>query len=164
MSHNSHTEAGSLERAIAIAASAHAGQTEKGGAPYILHPLRVMLRLTDPTAQIAAVLHDVVEDGKGWTFERLAEEGFSAEVIDAVRAVTKQPHEEFPAGTSAEEKASLYLQFVSRAGAHPIGRLVKAADLEDNQDVSRLLQPLSPKDEARLSRYRLALAMLRAAK
>ena len=35
-----------LERAIAIAATAHAGQTDKAGAPYILHPLRVMLRLT----------------------------------------------------------------------------------------------------------------------
>jgi (p)ppGpp synthase/HD superfamily hydrolase len=28
-----------LERAIAIAATAHTGQVDKGGAPYILHPL-----------------------------------------------------------------------------------------------------------------------------
>ncbi len=52
----------SLERAIALAAQAHAGQVDKGGAPYILHPLRVMLRLTHPEARIVAVLHDVLED------------------------------------------------------------------------------------------------------
>ena len=34
-----------LERAIAIAAAAHAGQVDKAQAPYILHPLRVMLRI-----------------------------------------------------------------------------------------------------------------------
>ena len=79
MSHNVETPAGSLERAIAIAASAHAGQTDKGDAPYILHPLRVMLRLTNRRAQIAAVLHDVIEDGEGWSAGRLADEGFSQE-------------------------------------------------------------------------------------
>ena len=32
-----------LERAIVIAAEAHAGITDKAGAPYILHPLRMMM-------------------------------------------------------------------------------------------------------------------------
>ena len=50
---------GSLERAIEIAARGHAGQTDKAGAPYILHPLRVMLRLADEAGRIAAILHDV---------------------------------------------------------------------------------------------------------
>ena len=81
------TTPGSLEHAIALAAAAHAGQTDKGGAPYILHPLRVMLSLTDPDARIAAVLHDVVEDS-GWTFEGVAEAGFSPAVVDALRRLT----------------------------------------------------------------------------
>ena len=51
-----------LEKAIAIAAEAHAGATDKAGAPYILHPLRVMLKVKSPDARIVAVLHDVVED------------------------------------------------------------------------------------------------------
>ncbi|MGZ7078608.1 MAG: GTP pyrophosphokinase, partial [Thermoanaerobaculia bacterium] len=51
-----------LERAIAIAAEKHAGQTDKAGAPYILHPLRVMLRVSTNDERITAVLHDVVED------------------------------------------------------------------------------------------------------
>ena len=51
-----------LEKAIAIAAEAHAGATDKAGAPYILHPLRVMLKVNSPEERIVAVLHDVVED------------------------------------------------------------------------------------------------------
>ena len=50
-----------LVTAIALACKAHAEQVDKAGAPYILHPLRLMLRCTDPDAQIVAVLHDVVE-------------------------------------------------------------------------------------------------------
>ena len=57
-----------LERAIAIAAQAHAGQLDKGGAPYILHPLRVMQRQASEEAQVVGVLHDLIERGAGgWT-------------------------------------------------------------------------------------------------
>jgi len=66
-----------LERAIVIAAEAHAGMTDKAGAPYILHPLRMMLDLTSVEERIVAILHDVCEDCPGWTFERLRDEGFS---------------------------------------------------------------------------------------
>lgn len=81
-----------LEKAIEIAAKAHAGQLDKGGEPYILHPLRVMLRMNDNLERMAAVLHDVVEDSD-ITLEKLSEEGFSAEVIEAVAALTKLPGE-----------------------------------------------------------------------
>jgi guanosine-3',5'-bis(diphosphate) 3'-pyrophosphohydrolase len=55
-----------LERAICIAASAHAGQVDKAGAPYILHVLRVMLAMSSEEERIVAVLHDVLEDTP-WT-------------------------------------------------------------------------------------------------
>jgi hypothetical protein len=48
-----------LERAIAIAAEAHAGQVDKAGAPYVLHPLRMMLRMSSIDERIVAALHDV---------------------------------------------------------------------------------------------------------
>jgi GTP diphosphokinase / guanosine-3',5'-bis(diphosphate) 3'-diphosphatase len=51
-----------LETAIALAAAAHAGQTDKAGQPYILHPLRVMLCMQTNAERMVAVLHDVVED------------------------------------------------------------------------------------------------------
>jgi (p)ppGpp synthase/HD superfamily hydrolase len=70
-----------LERAIAIAAEAHAGQTDKAGAPYILHPLRMMMGLTSDEERIVAVLHDVCEDCPGWTFERLEATAFQKKFL-----------------------------------------------------------------------------------
>ena len=84
----------SLEKAIEIALRAHAGQKDKAGAPYILHPLRMMLRMSSPTEMMAAVLHDVVEDGPGWTEVRLKEKGIPPEVVAAVLSLTKLPEEE----------------------------------------------------------------------
>ncbi len=66
-----------LERAIVIAVEAHAGQIDKAGSPYVLHPLRVMLNLRTTDERIVGVLHDVCEDCPGWDFERLRREGFS---------------------------------------------------------------------------------------
>lgn len=134
-----------LERAIALAAVAHEGQIDKVGAPYILHVLRVMLRLTTPEERMAAALHDVVEDC-GWTLDRLRAEGFPEEVIAGIDAVTRRDSES-------------YEEFVLRAKAHPIGRRVKMADLEDNSDVTRLSE-ITERDQARLDKYRRAIDML----
>lgn len=136
-----------LERAIAIAATAHAGQVDKGGAPYILHPLKVMLRMTSLEQRIVAVLHDVVEDC-GISLEDLSKEGFSEEVLSAIESVTKMPGES-------------YEDFVERAAQKPIGRMVKLADLEENSDISRIASP-SWEDLERIEKYRRAIARLRA--
>ncbi len=82
-----------LERAIAIAVEAHAGQIDKAGAPYILHPLRVMLAVSSTDERIAAVLHDVCEDCPGWTPDRLRAEGFAPQIIAALDSVTKREGE-----------------------------------------------------------------------
>lgn len=136
-----------LERAIVIAAEAHAGQVDKAGAPYILHPLRVMLRVTATDERIAAVLHDVVEDTP-WTLAALEAEGFAPEVIAAVDALTRR----------AEES---YETFVVRAGANPVARAVKLADLAENMDLTRLPAP-TDHDRERLARYRRAVELLAA--
>ena len=135
-----------LERAIAIAAEAHADQVDKGGHPYILHPLRVMMAVEDPTDRIVAVLHDVVEDGDEWTFSRLAEAGFSVEVLEAVNALTRQPGE-------------TYAAFIQRLSTNPIARRVKLADLADNMDMSRIPNPTQG-DRKRLEKYQRAVAAL----
>ncbi len=83
---------GTLERAIEIAAGAHAGQVDKAGEPYILHSLRVMLRVTSPEERMAAVLHDVVED-TCVSLQDLISEGFSSEVVSAIEALTKRSGE-----------------------------------------------------------------------
>ncbi|VVM72625.1 HD domain-containing protein [Pseudomonas fluorescens] len=135
-----------LERAIAIAATAHAGQVDKGGAPYILHPLKVMLRMTTLEERIVAVLHDVVEDC-GVSLDDLRKEGFSEEVLMAIESVSKVPCES-------------YEDFVDRAAQNPIGRVVKLADLEENSDLSRIASP-SWEDLERVEKYRRAIGRLR---
>lgn len=143
-----HARRGTLERAIEIAAAIHAGQTDKGGAPYILHPLRVMLRVARGAQQIVAVLHDVVEDSDGKIpFDDLAREGFSQEVIDGVRAVTKIDGESYEA-------------FIARAALDPVGKAVKLADLAENSDLSRIDRP-TQKDLERVEKYRRAMEYLR---
>jgi len=136
----------SLERAIAIAAAAHEGQVDKGGAPYILHPLKVMLRVNTLEERIVAVLHDVVEDC-GVSLDDLRKEGFSETVLTAIASVTKAPGESYEA-------------FVERAAQNPIGRVVKLADLEENSDLSRIAQP-SWEDQERVEKYRRAMGVLR---
>lgn len=135
-----------LECAIAIAATAHAGQVDKGGAPYILHPLKVMLRMSTLEERIVAVLHDVVEDC-GISLDDLRKEGFSEEVLSAIESVTKMPGES-------------YEDFVERAAQNPIGRAVKLADLEENSDLSRIASP-SWEDLERIEKYRRAIGRLR---
>jgi (p)ppGpp synthase/HD superfamily hydrolase len=139
-----------LERAIAIAAEAHAGQFDKAGSNYILHPLRVMLKVSTIEERIVAVLHDVCEDCPGWSLQRLRSEGFSEEIISAISSVTKRPEEDGDNG---------YFRFVRRAASNPIGRRVKLADLQDNLDITRIVNP-TKRDHDRLERYRKAIDLI----
>jgi (p)ppGpp synthase/HD superfamily hydrolase len=134
-----------LERAIAIAAEAHAGQLDKAGQPYILHPLRVMLRMTSVEERIVAVLHDVVEDTEV-TLEVPRAEGFLPEIISAVDALTKRQ------GESRVDAAY-------RAKQDPIARLVKLADNAENMDLSRIAEP-KERDFARLEEYKIVRSVL----
>lgn len=131
-----------LERAIAIAAEAHAGQFDKAGAAYILHPLKVMLSLNSEEERIAGVLHDVIEDS-AWTVDDLRREGFSREILEALESVTRR-------------KDETYAEFVQRAAENPVGRRVKLADLRDNCDLSRIASP-TEKDFARIGKYKRAI-------
>lgn len=137
-----------IERAIEIAATAHAGQRDKAGQPYIFHPLRVMLRVDGAHEQMAAVLHDVVED-TSVTLDNLAQEGFPSEVLRAIAALTKLPGE-------------TRLEAAARAAADPVARKVKLADNAENMDLSRIPNP-TEKDYARCREYEEVRALLLAA-
>lgn len=128
-----------LQRAIEIATEAHKGQVDKSGKEYIGHPLRVMEMGKSEQEKIIGVLHDVVED-TNWTFEALAEEGFSKEIIDALRCVTKLSDNEN------------YDDFIERVKKNPLAVAVKINDLTDNMDIRRLPY-LSDKDVKRLKKY-----------
>ena len=135
-----------LERAIDIARQAHLGQLDKAGNDYILHPLCVMEMGQTVEEKIVGVLHDVVEDSV-WTFEQLASEGFSAEIIDALRCVTKLSENE------------PYDKFIARIKHNPLAVAVKLNDLTDNMDIRRLPY-ISDKDVKRLKKYLKAYKQL----
>ncbi|HEX8703169.1 MAG TPA: GTP pyrophosphokinase [Myxococcaceae bacterium] len=137
-----------LEDAIALAVEAHRGQRDKAGQTYILHPLRVMMRLETEAERMAAILHDVVEDTP-YTLERLRELGYPQEVLQALECLTKREGENYEA-------------FIERVRPHPLARRVKLADLEDNMDVRRLTA-VGPREAERLARYRAAWARLKEA-
>ena len=137
-----------LEHAIMLATQAHAGQVDRAGQPYILHPLRVMLAVSGVESQCAAVLRDVVED-TAITWADLRALGFAEPVLAAVFALTKQQGE--------SRLAAAY-----RAAINPIARVVKLADVTDNMNMNRIAQP-TPKDWARLEEYQQVKAVLLAA-
>jgi (p)ppGpp synthase/HD superfamily hydrolase len=129
-----------LSTAIKIAVEAHDMQYDRGGNPYILHPLRVMsyLNTDDEELQCIAVLHDVVEDSTV-TFDDLRSAGMSERIITAVRALTKvqgQHYDEYRAAIFANHDAML----------------VKLADLRHNTDIRRL-KGVTDKDKQRMSLY-----------
>ncbi|WP_338869845.1 HD domain-containing protein [Myxococcus stipitatus] len=135
-----------LEDAIALAVEAHRGQRDKAGQPYVLHPLRLMLKLETEEERTVAVLHDVVEDTP-WTLERLRERGYPEPVLRALEGLTRRKDESYEA-------------FIERLRPDALARRVKLADLEDNMDVRRLTA-VTAKDTERLARYRAAWARLR---
>lgn len=144
---------GTLEKAIAIAAEAHAGQADKAGRPYIAHPLRMVVRALEremhPDVAIVAALHDVIEDSD-WSRVMLRRKGFTDDVLDAVEALTKRPGESYAAA-------------VTRAAANPLARAVKALDVEDNSAPERLSLLHDDALAARLTaKYRQASAILAA--
>lgn len=137
-----------LQAAISLAVEAHAqSKPDKGGQPYILHPLRVMLRLETEAERIVAVLHDVIEDTEH-TLEGLRARGFPEDVLAALDCVTRREGE-------------TYQQFVGRCETNPIARRVKLADLEDNLDVRRLTA-VTAKDAERLAKYLASWQRLKA--
>ncbi len=128
-----------LEHALLIAALAHAGQKDKAGQPYILHPLRMMLKLDDEPARMVALLHDVLED-TSITLDALREAGFAEDILQAVQVLTRQP------GESRMEAAR-------RAAEQPLTLRVKLADNADNLDPGRIAEP-TVADQERLKEYR----------
>lgn len=134
-----------LDDTLLLCVTKHYGQRDKVGAPYALHPIRIMLRFADEPARIVALLHDVVEDCDV-TLDELREMGYSEEIVAALDCVTKREGES-------------YEEFILRSKANPLARRVKLADLADNMDLSRISEP-SARDFERYLKYRRAQMVL----
>jgi (p)ppGpp synthase/HD superfamily hydrolase len=131
-----------IGKMIVLATNAHAGQFDKGGRPYILHPLSVMhiLNSDDEELQCMAVGHDLLED-TDTTLEQLVEAGMTQRVIEGILAVTKMP---------GESKDT----YKAKVMASQDAMRVKKADLKHNSDFSRL-KGVKEKDFARMAAYML---------
>ena len=141
-----------LEDALLLAVEKHRGQIDKAKKPYIFHPIRVMENLganATQHEQMAALLHDVVEDC-GVSLDDLRRLGFPDEVVVAVDLLTKN-----------KEGEDDYMKAIERVTPNAIARRVKIADLTDNLRRERIAEPTA-KDEERLEKYAKSLALLKA--
>lgn len=129
-----------LDRMLVIATNAHAGQFDRGGNPYILHPLKVMhyLKSDDEELMVMALGHDVIEDTKV-TYKDLREAGISERAIRGIAALTKIPGE-------------TYDEYKARVFANRDAMMVKMADLRHNTDIRRL-KGVTEKDIERMAKY-----------
>ena len=131
-------------RAMNIAYSAHMGQFDKAGVPYIFHPVHLAEQMDTEEECIVALLHDVVEDTEV-TFEDLEKE-FSKTIIDAIRLLT-------------HDKSVDYMEYVKNLKSNTIARKVKLADLRHNSDSTRLIK-ITDKDIERINKYKRAIELL----
>lgn len=129
-----------LSKMLVIATNAHAGQFDKGGKPYILHPLAVMQLLdsSDEELQAIAIGHDVIED-TNVTYKDLRDAGITERVIEGIRSLTKQP-------------GQTYNEYKEQVFKNMDAMKVKIADLTHNTDIRRL-KGIGTKDIERMVRY-----------
>lgn len=133
------------KKAMKISFEAHKEQTDKNGMPYIYHPIHLAEQMQDEATVCVALLHDVAED-TDITLDDLKQEGFSKEIMDALRLMT-------------HDDAVPYMDYVRRIRENPITTAVKLADLKHNSDLTRL----DVVDDAALTRaekYKKAIALL----
>lgn len=134
-----------LDKAIIIATNCHKGQVDKGGEPYILHPLRVMTNVSSLEGKICAVLHDVLEDCD-ITQEELVDMGIPYYLTEVLLLLSR-------------EIGTPYMDYISKIKTNKIAREVKNKDLDDNMNSSRL-KHITEKDIKRIKKYQKAKKFL----
>lgn len=133
------------KKALKISFEAHKDKYDKSGIAYVYHPYEVASNVRTESEVCVALLHDVVEDTT-ITFEYLIAEGFSSEIIDALRLMTHND------GTH-------YYDYIRKIKQNSIAKNVKLADLKHNSTISRL-DKITEKDVERLKKYQYAIDIL----
>lgn len=131
-----------IAKVIKFATKKHEDQTDKAGKPYILHPMRVALRLETEQEKIVALLHDVLEDTDA-TIEDLKRLDLDENIINAIQTLTRP-------------KDVTYMDYIKKIGTNKLARKVKLADLSDNMDPDRLCDD----KESLMQRYEKAYKYL----
>ncbi len=131
-----------FEKALLIAVTAHRGQVDKLGKPYILHPLAVAAQLDDLELKTIAVLHDTIED-TDVTADYLISQGIPKGIVEAVELLSKPKDED-------------YESYLHRVKENSKAKAVKLADLAHNTSPERA----SGLNEKRKQKYALAKSIL----
>ena len=132
-----------VRKAAQISFTAHKEDKDKSGYPYFMHPMTLAVRFDDEASVCVALLHDVVEDhGNIYSFDYLKNEGFSDDILDALKLLT-------------HDKSVDYLEYVNAIKKNPIARKVKLADLRHNSDLRRCGGNKPPKYELYLKAIQL---------
>jgi (p)ppGpp synthase/HD superfamily hydrolase len=138
---------------MSLAASGHVNQFDKGGAPYILHPIRIAMRLKDRGDEVdyelmtIGIMHDLLEDTL-YDFNNLVDDGFSNRVFIALNCLTHRTDES-------------YDDYIARILTNRDAMLVKLEDLRDNSDITRL-KGMREKDSLRTIKYHKAYLLIKA--
>ena len=135
-----------VKKAALIAYNAHKGQSDKGGYPYIMHPIHIAEQMKTEDETIAALLHDVIED-TDIGFDYLKKEGFSDTVINCLKILTKDPNEDYMD----------YIRKIKKTGG--IALKIKKADMAHNMIAERISKKIQS-DESRMEKYRAAFDIL----
>ena len=132
------------ELALQIAQKAHAGQVDKAGKDYILHPMTVASYMDTDTEKTIAYLHDVLED-TDVTVDALRKI-FPNEIVDTLIILTHRKDES-------------YFEYIQRVSTSKLAKKVKVADLLHNLDITRIKEP-TKQDYERLEKYKKAILYL----
>lgn len=138
-----------LEKAISLALEIHAGQTDRAGHPYILHPLTLMVQMDSDDERITAVLHDTIEDSS-LTIDQLQQKlNLPAHIAEAIDLLSHDKNE------------MDYDSYIERLRPNALAHKIKLADLRHNMDLTRLDQ-IRPENMPRLAKYHRAWQQLTA--
>ena len=135
-----------VKKAALIAYNAHKDQSDKGGYPYIMHPIHIAEQMETEDETIAALLHDVIED-TDIGFDYLKKEGFSDTVINCLKILTKDPNEDYMD----------YIRKIKKTGGMALK--IKKADIAHNMIAERISKKIQS-DESRMEKYRAAYDIL----
>ena len=107
-----------LHKAITIACEAHQGQFSINGEPYILHPLRLLIKAKSNEERIIAILHDVIEK-TNISLADLKNKGFNQNIISSIDSLSKR-------------RSESYIEYIERLMQNKISVKIKLLDLADN--------------------------------
>lgn len=133
------------KKAIRFAFRAHAGQMDRSGIPYIMHPIHLAEQMRSEDACVVAMLHDVLEDTDA-TLEELCAEGFTETQLTALQLLT-------------HDEAVPYMDYIRNIKENKLAKTVKLADLAHNSDLTRL-DTVTEKDLERNRKYAEAIRIL----